>query len=356
MGLATTLVLAALALAGPGKEGWYLEGPAASSRSEASALVKAAHAEGHKARVVRRFRHGGGWEFVPVVEGFEAAEGASEAARSLADRTGRSLVVYTFSGDEARPVGEVTATAAEADESEEDASESEEAAVEDLLRAAISAHGGPDGGLARLAAADAVLFRYRRTVPGGPVVEHTWARGGEGTYLEIAVVEGEGTPSRTWARESGAWLQVEDAAPTPQDLERTRETVARFGPEETLAFPLGFAAATRTRRELQLLYQDGVTAVGGHACRRLRFDGDQGAGSLELALDAETHRVRQVRFGNDGGEVRHEFDGYEEVAPGVVLPRTIRTWHGEDLVDEVEVLELDLDPHLPEAWVRDPTP
>jgi len=171
----------------------------------------------------------------------------------------------------------------------------------------------------------------------------------------VDLVEGKGTESRTWLDDEGAWLSVEKGPATAQDRERTQKALERFSPERVAAFPLGFARATRQRAELQLLYQDGTTELDGVACHVLRHDGDRSTGSVVLVLDPETFLVREVRFGSEVGEVVHRFSDYREVASGLVLPHRIRTWQGEEPADDVEILELDLDPRLPAEWFRPPT-
>jgi hypothetical protein len=360
MSIATLLLLAAIAFAAPARSAFYLEGPAARTRTEAMAVVREANAEGWHARVVRRYRHGTGWEYVPLVEGFEEEESATEAARTLAVRTGRSMAVYGNGADEdgssEAPEGDAPpkepAPPEESERADDSGPGSETVAA--MVDRAVRAHGGVEGGVAVLEDARRMLFRFRRVLPEGSTFDHIYARRESAVYVEVDLVEGEGTESRTWLDEESAWLVVEDGSPEAQDLERTAKALDRFSPERVAAFPLGFARATRSRAELRLLYQDGVVELDGVSCHLLRHEGDRSTGSVALALDPESFQVREVRFGSDVGEVIHRFSDYREVASGLVLPHRIRTWQGEALADDVEILELDLDPRLPGEWFRPP--
>lgn len=336
--------------------GFYLEGPPATSRGEATSLVKAAEGTGHPARVIRRFKEGQGWEYVMVVEGFDSQESAAEAARALAGATGRGIRVFATEGALAREVDAALPAPAPApvvDEAEPELSAIDADVPKTLKRAARSL-GGSKGGAAAIAASPAVLFRFRRTVPDGPTVVHTWARQGDALYLAVEVEKGEGSASRTWWSSAGAVLAVGEGAPVAQDAERTGELLDRLSPARVLAFPLGFAAALETRRELSLLYDAGTEQVDGLTCLRFRYDGDQVSGPVEVSLDTDELLPRRVRFGGSGGDVVHEFADYHDVATGVIVPFVARARRGDAPVDAIEVLELDLSPTLPAEWFTAP--
>lgn len=351
--LASLVLLATLALAAPSRGAFYLEGPAVGSRSEAVVVVREATSRGWNARVVKRYDHGDGWEFVARVEGFEDQEGASAAARELADATGVGVAVYASEGDEVRVIENVAGTPANA-VGEAAAVSPDALTVAQWMERAARAHGGVDGGQAVIEAADEVLFRFRRRVPGGPVVDHTWARRGADLYVQVDVVEGEAVPSRTWLLGDRAWLVAGDAPPAPQDPTRARAALDRFSPEQTLGFPLRFARAVASRPELQLLHRDGTVRIEGERFEHLRYDGERGAGAVALAIDPKRFLVRQVELGTDVEPVVHRFADYRDLGSGLVVPWQVRTWHGEELADEIEVLQLEVDPLFPEEWFTAP--
>ena len=319
--------------------GFYLEGPPAATRGEVAGVVRVARAEGHRARVLRRYQHGTGWVFVAQVEGFEAEDDAERVAAWLAEQAGVWITVFSDDGPGQVPEQEEVLLA-----------EAEEIDAASLLARAQQAHGTVSGGLARLQRAPAVVFRYRRHVPEGPTVRHLYARQADRAVLVTEVEEGEGTSSVAWVHGEEAWLRTGDAEPTAQDLARTSETLERFSPERVLAFALGFAQAIDERREFALLYGDGETELDGEPCWLLRYDGDQVSGPLEVWVAKQDHRLRQVRYTGDAGEVVHRLQGWKDLGDGLVVPDQVSTWRADVLVDRVEVLAVETPPELPQAW------
>jgi hypothetical protein len=330
---------------------FYLEAPAVAEKADATAVAEAAQAQGQAARVVRRYRKGAGWEYVAVIEGFADQSAATAAAGALAGKTGKPITVFETLGEEARAVSvEAPASAASADEERTP----EQIAASRILEAAVKAHGGAPGGLAVVQKAEAVKFEFRRTVPGGPTVKHVYAERGSDRFLEVVIEKGTGTSSKSGVAQGKGWLAVGTGAATLQDSGQTASELDRFAPEAVLAFPLGFASAVAERKEFQSLVPAADEQVDGQACDVLRYDGGRAGTPLTLYVDEGDHRIRKVVFGSDAGDVIHEFSDWKELAPGVVLPRRIRTWRGAELIDEVEVLGIDLHPKLPDDWFRAP--
>ena len=137
-------------------DAFYLEAPPVDARVEAVALQEEARLLGLEARVTRRYRHGSGWEFVVVVEGFEERPGAEDAARRLAEQTGQGIAVYRLesSGKPSAPEAEPVSPPSEA--SLPDAG--------DLLQRAARSLGGVQGGQVRLESASSLWVQYDRTV------------------------------------------------------------------------------------------------------------------------------------------------------------------------------------------------
>jgi hypothetical protein len=331
---------------------FYLEAPAVPEKADATALAEAAQGQGQASRVVRRYRKGAGWEYVVVIEGFADQAAATAAAGALAGKTGKPITVFETMGDEARAVS-VEAPAAAAS-SADDERTPEQIAAGRILEAAVKAHGGAPGGLAVVQKAEAVKFEFRRTVPGGPTVKHVYAERGSDRFLEVVIEKGTGTSSKSGVAQGKGWLAAGSAQATLQDTAQTATELDRFAPEAVLAFPLGFASAVTERKEFQSLVPAGGEQVDGEACEVLRYDGGRAGTPLTLYVGDGDHRVRKVVFGSDAGDVIHEFSDWKELAPGVVLPRRIRTWRGTELIDDVEVLGIDLHPKLPDDWFRAP--
>jgi len=161
--------------------------------------------------------------------------------------------------------------------------------------------------------------------------------------------------SRTWLIGHSAWLATGDDPPTPQDPTRVREALEGFSPAQTIGFPLQYGRAAGKRPELQLLHRDGEEEIDGVYCQRLSYDGDRGTGAIGLAIDPEDYRVRETVLGTAADPVVRRYADYRDLGAGLVVPFAIRVWHGDALSDEVQVVELDVAPHLPDDWFEPPT-
>ena len=328
---------------------YYLEGPSVPDRSEALEMVHVATTEGHRARLVRRYRHGQGWEFIMLVEGFGERSRASEVADVLAGRIGKGVVVYEIDGEVARRVDEELPIAPEVLALRPARVGEEGPDAELLIERIVRAHGGTEGPAKALELSKTTLFRFRRTIPG-LVVHHTVARRGEDVYVGVEIVSGEGVSSESTLVGERGWLEI-DGTRTASEPELLRKVLAPLDASSILAFSLDIGRAVQERRELQLMYLEGQVRLDERDCYQMRYGGDQVSGPLSLAVDTRHHLVRKVVFATDGGDLVHEFSDYREIASGLVVPHHIRTSRNAEPVDEIEVLELTLDAHLPKEWL-----
>ena len=343
---------------------WYVEGPPVQTRADAVSMSQVAKAAGYKSRVVRRYKHGSGWEYVFVAEGFEERLAASQAARVIADQTGRGVSVFSSVDGGAELAETVNAGPGGKLPREEAVAKTvvrpgkarlpADADVDQILAAALKAHGGDHGGLALLDEAESVRFRFRRTLPDGTVTVHTYARSGTQRYLDVRVEQGDAKGSTLRVLDGGAFLQVDGGAPTRGDADRALETVERFSPARVLDLSVSFAQEVKGRAELQKLHLDGQTTVEGATCRVLRFDGDRVSRPIALAVGDDDQLLRQLATGGEGGGVVKQFDQYEQVEPSLMIPKRVRSWIDRDLVDDVEVLELAVGTRLPDDWLAIP--
>jgi hypothetical protein len=346
---------------------YFLETGAVASRDGASEVQRVASDKGYSARVVRRYNPGVGWEYVVRVEGFASADVAVKAAGELGNSTGQALSMFYSDGDEvqamalppgatprdAKPTKPGKPTKGNIKETLSVAPTLSTAEVTATLERAKTAMGGPKAGIAKYDTAENVLFSYRRLVPDGPVVKHSWARRGDDRYLDVQVERGDGTSSRTVILSGKAWLSIRGGAPESQEAARAREVLERFAPDMVLAFPLGFAQAAAERSEFRQLSAAGTQDVGGAPCVLLRYAGDRSSRPVILYVDEKTALVRRVVFGSEAGDLVHEFSDYRTV-DGVVLPHRLKSWRSDQLVDEIEILDFDLDPKLSDAWFVTP--
>jgi len=198
------------------------------------------------------------------------------------------------------------------------------------------------------------LFRFRRNVPGGPVVEHTWARQGDDLYLQIDVISGEAVPSRVWLLDGKAFSATGTDAPAAGDPTRIGEVLDWVSPSTTLGFALRIGKAANERPEMQRLRRDGTIDVDGTVCERLVYDGERGSDAMTLAVDPRRWLVRQMSVGSEAEPKVVRWRDYRDLGNGLVVPFDVRLWNGDAAVDEVQVLELDLAPRFPESWFVPP--
>lgn len=329
-----------------GASDYYAEGPALDARRDASDMSRAATDLGFEARVVRRFAQGEGWRFVLVVEGFDEERAATEAASAVATSVGRSLVVFGQSGGHATRIQEVTPVVADTS-SVAPRERDFDGDLGDILARAVVAHGGT---VHPVRMADTLLFRFRRTLATGMVALHTVARSGGDLYVQVEIEEGDGQSSKAWVIGDRAWLSVDGGPPESQDGVWSREQLEQFLPERVLALPLGFGQAVAERREFQDMYADGTVRSGQTRCLVLKYDGDQVSAPLALFLDEESLLTRRVVSGPDA----RTYDDFRDVATGAKAPFRLTVSRGGQVVDEVQVLDLDVDPHMERSWFAAP--
>lgn len=321
---------------------YVVEGPPTDDRGVAVAASREVRELGHDARVVRRTGETGG-TYVVHVSGSTEMDAAVKLANEVAEPLGGAVAVLRYDTPESEAVV-VWSTGTPAGETVAGKPQT------GALAPTIAAHGGVDGGAAKIASAPGVLFKFRRELPEGDVVEHRWARKGTALSLEVVPVSGTAVASRTLVTDGGAWLSTRGGAYAPQDRERTLETLGVLSPDMVVPFVLTFAPLATERRELLGLRDAGDGEDEGVKVRRLVWDGDQASGALEIEVDARTHLVRRVIF--EGGAKVVRFDGWSE--GDVRLPRVVETWREGERVDRVEILEFSLSGDLPNEWFEAP--
>ncbi len=324
-----------------------------STRSEALAIQQLALDEGMHARVVRRYIHGVGWEYVVVVEELADRESAEKAAEVLAEKGGRGITVYRREGTEGRRVGGVgtpgtgpggldpTAVAVT------DSAAPELPSAATVLEQAVRALGGREGGLARLAAAENLRFSYERTVRHEDkklVAKHLLLRTPDGIRLEVEGVQGV-VSSISVVGPEGAWVEVEGKV-TAREPERVLEVLEAFSPEELLAYPLEFARLVDTEPAYGLLRTMGQERLGDVQCWRLEYTGPEVGGTMTLLVEDVSWRIASVGFTTDGGHVRYLFADYRELDTGLVAPFDVALERDGERVETLAVQELSLPAEL----------
>ena len=259
---------------------FYLEGPYIADRADAVRQQSDVVGAGQPGKVVRRFVDGEGWRFLVRVEGFADEASALAAATGIASELGLGLDVLFTNGQGAMFVqrvdpgalGEATpgpgaGAVADADQDEEAVDSVQLEARQRgwaILDRATDAHGIDRDTLTQWMEGPSQLV-YRRTLPDGMVVEHTWATRNGMTLVDVAPVQGQGRPSRLFINDRGAWLSVGGGQWAAQDPERARIVAADLGPAAVVPLVFALGQAMETRREFTRIQHAGEGEVGGEA-------------------------------------------------------------------------------------------
>jgi hypothetical protein len=330
-------------LIGPLAEGadYFLKSPPTRTRADAFALSQAAAAEGFRSsRIVRHYRHGTGWEYMLIVDGFVDHADVVEGADRLTAAIGRSFSVFG---------GQVSLASDVAVEGPKTKVISELLDSQTILQRAVRAHGGVGGGREILESTP-YLFRYRRQF-GDTRATHFYAHLNGEIFLEVSLDEGQGSSSQTMVLDEGTWMIV-DGETSVVDRERALEMTSAFSPSNILSLPLNIGQAMRSREPFSRMYVDGQVDVEGTACVLLRDGGDRFVPPMSVALDVGQFLVRQVHSGSFGDERVQLFSEYREVSSGLVIPHHIQTWRGSKKIDDIEIIGLEIDPLMPPEWFK----
>jgi len=357
-------------------------------------------------RLTRRFHQGDGWQFLVVVEGFtdashaqsisERVEGftviapaslslATEAEAEVAVPDASGLVLAQEEGsapvEEADERNEVVLPPSESDQpSTQEGEAPADGTVEsdspirlvdqefsldrsgripdasNILRQAIRAHGGREGGNVVLSASPSILFSYERHVPdgdGGVVASNRFMRKDQAIRLEVAIQSGVGEDSiTTLTQEPQGWVMV-DGEYTERDPQRVLELLERFSPESVLAFPLGLPEDVETAEAWRGLQTVGKTS--GDLGVVWVLEGQGGAlGLQQAAFDLQDHTLRWVRWISESGEILFYYDDYREIGKGLVIPFITRVERSGRLVEEIRVTDLQLEVRLQDELFSTP--
>lgn len=317
-------------------ESYYLESDPVATEAAAGDLVQILERAGCKGRVARRYVRGEGWRWLVRTRLVDDAD-AIAVCLQAGEGTGRPVLhVVVKDGARSRRLDDDARARIGAP------------SVDDLLARVETAHHGPAGGMPP---GDVLLFRFVRVGPGPRRVRHTYARRGDDRYLRVEVLAGEGTSSVAGVTDGTAWLEGEGTMPDPA---HARAQLDRFSPERVLPLAWDLARGTLDLPERDHLTVQAAGRVGGHDVVVLGAEGDATTQPLGLEVDAATWRLREVTRGPTGADVTWRFDDWTEHASGAFLPAAVEVWKGAQRADRLEILDLEIDPVLPDAWFERP--
>jgi hypothetical protein len=349
--------------------------------------ISPADRDGLVLRVVRRYVRGTGWRYFVAVEQIPNAahllrtapaltiDGAPGSAYQTDGMDRRPVPIDGGSSDvpaatpapaPARPaaVPTVKAPAAAAGPTPVPAAagpdRSRARSAQAVLRAASRAHGGVDGGALVLDQAPAVSFRFTRTLPSAAGVlraRHHLVQQGDAARVEVEVLEGDGQSSRMGIDITGrAWLQVGEGDVLSRDPSPVREIIARFDPRSVLDSVVDLPRAIETGIEWRGLERSGPPDTVEVVLRPILREGASmpADGMVEAAFDADTHRLVRMVWQQGPDRTTFLYDGYREVAPGLIIPAHVRVMQAKDLVEDIVIDELKTRTEVPPSRFASP--
>ena len=338
-----------------------VESPTHVSREKADEVMKAAVGQGadtERTRIVRRYERGAGWRYLVQVDAVPTRADVEPLAAVFADGDRGARVVDLATGEViavavAAPAPKLetetqaASTSASTSSNADNTKRRSRREVDGVLGAAVVAHGGIDGGLAVLAAVDALTFQFIREVPvdGGVLkAKHVYRRAGEAMRLDVSVQKGTGVDSTTViAPTGGAWVEANNER-VPRDTARAKDIIGRFAPDQLLGVALGVAAdidSATAWRELQMVGPEGDDLIV------LRPVDGPTSGLVEVAFARSDHRLRRLSIRSADRDTVYYFDDYREVAPGLVVPHESELHRDGKTVESIQVITLEVGQPIP---------
>ena len=330
---------------------WRAEGPPAPSRSEAEALL--APLEGEltpEPMVLRRFIRGEGWVWLVRSPDLDTEEEARAWARVLVEQGIPTTVVAS-----SPPPMRASPTPPPIPPSPTVKRGQAEREIKALLRRAIKAHGGREGGSLRVAAAGAVRLEYRLKGPDGATTTVRYLRVGEGVRVSL---DPGADPEEVWLKSitNRGWHLTEEGWQV-EDPEWVSILAARFSPETLLAIPLSVGPDLGSSQGWAQLTSAHLPSPGGPGLVVLKGEGGEVPSSAQVqsaTFDLASGLLQEAVTWNGEERLAERFEGWMELADGLVIPSRIEWTTESGGTQLVEVTSFNLDELLPLAEVQDP--
>jgi hypothetical protein len=312
---------------------FVVETPPMKTRVEALRQLRAVVADGYNARLIKRYRHGVGFEFVVILPGFQTPEEAKASAESLSAVLGSSLGVYE---PNVNPDGQTAP----------DVSGSPGAEVLDLTRTGLESVyeqlrwvAQRDAFVQGLEAARQVDFQFRWTEADKPSEHRSYARDLD---YEFAVFGPRANRLELWLEPDGAWLRGPNGHKRAVDRGYARSLIRAQSPRHVLGTGMRLLWEVLEPDLAPVLTSDGVVEVSGTMCYLLRAEVGPSQTPLSLAFDVQRLRLRQLVVGPVEKAWVVELTGYHEEVNGLNIPHAISVWFGDDILYRIDIDTLNI--------------
>ena len=314
--------------------GLWVETPASQTRSDAARQLRVVVSEGYNARLIRRYRHGSGYEYSVQLTGFTSTDEARRVSEIMGTLLGVPVAVYETERDSSNPPREGAGSNEEIEAGSELPFDSLSAVVEQL-RWAIDRNDV----VATLVASNQVDFRYRWTNADGEVEFRRFARDGEQQYFERVK---DGVREAVWVDAGQGWL----ARPN-SDIRMISRTYANSlvnagSPRVILGIGLEQVWEVLNPDYLSELRTGGLVDVGGDLCNSVVGEFGPSKMPVSIAFEAKSFWIRQLVIGSEGSAWVVELDDFHEEVNGMNLPHVIRVWFDSEIFFHINIDAINL--------------
>jgi hypothetical protein len=289
-------------------------------------------AEGYNARLVKRYRHGGGYQFVVFLAGFSDGEEARSVSKALARLVGVSVTVFEPPG--AALVSDVVEGAATTSSPEFPEFDSLTSIYEQVRWVAER-----DDYKQALQTATQVNFRYRWTDSMGIEETHRYASQGNNEYYERVRFTGR---SEIWLEDGQGWLTDPLGSSREVSHSFAAGIVRAASPGQVLGVGREFLSEILSVDLAPSLRWDGLSDVLGHLCYVLSGRLGPSRTPVSVSFDAKRYWMRQLIIGSSKSVWVVELDNYYEQVNGINVPHLIQVWLNGEILYTVNVEEISL--------------
>ena len=329
------LLLAALLSAQTafGGERW-VETPPSETRLEAVRQLRTIVSEGYNARLVRRYRHGFGYEYIVQLTGFSSSSEAKQASETLARLLGVSVAVFEQEENDETTTGQIL-TAVESVSSVTELPFDSLGAVLEQLRWVSTR----DELRMTVSLAKQIDFRYRQRDGDGQTEFRRYARDGQQEYLEWVV---SGRRSAVWVDATQGWLALGREPIRMIDRTYAQRLVSAGSPTSVLGLGLQQIGDFLSPSLLSEARLGGLVDVGGDLCFSVIGEMGPSKMPISVAFEPTSFWVRQVVVGEVGRAWVIDLDAYHEEVNGMNLPHVIQVWFDGEIFFHINIDAINL--------------
>jgi len=280
-------------------------------------------------RLVRRYHHGRGWEYLLVSDVFGSVDPAKLRGERWTQELGHGAAVYRKGREGSGSLISITPQLSPT--------------AEVLTARLYRTLGGRAGGLQRLSGADSVHFIYERSVQEGGVnyaMRHAFQRHGSRVDMTIEPLGNVGVGSRLHFDGERAQVWTDEEAVLGPDAEGVMDLLSRLGPSGIFGFVLELPGLLKTGELYQGLEMRESLERAGRGCAVLTSSNAKGG--VQLVIDALDWWLLEASILGNMGLVTYRFGDWREIDTNLAVPFELELVRDGVVLEKIRVLELSL--------------